>query len=65
MTHEEYYAAVRRLGLRPSVVPNVYVTSSMDVHSVPDAAHRTPEQRTEIIEKLKEVMGISPKEDER
>ena len=63
MTIEEYYAAVRRLGLRPSNVPHVYVTSSMDVYSVPDAAKFTSEQRAEIIERLKARLGIAPKED--
>jgi hypothetical protein len=65
MTYEEYYAAVRRLGLRPSSVPHVYFTSTMDVHPVPDATNRTPEQRAEIIAKLKERLGIAPTEDER
>jgi hypothetical protein len=65
MTNEEYYAAVRRLGLHPSRVPHVYFTSSMDVHSVPNAASRTPEERSEIIEKLKERLGIVPTEDDR
>jgi hypothetical protein len=58
MTYEEYYAAVRRLGLRPSNVPHVYFTSTMDVHAVPDATKLTPEQRVEVIEKLKERLGI-------
>ncbi len=65
MTYEEFYAAVRRLGLRPSAVPNVFLTATHDVHSVPDATDKTPAQRAEIIEKLKEVMGITPTEDDR
>jgi antitoxin component of RelBE/YafQ-DinJ toxin-antitoxin module len=63
MTEEEYYAAVRRLGLKPSAVPNIYFTSTMDVHSVPSSAGRTPAQRAETIEKLKELLGITPAED--
>lgn len=62
MTVDEYYAAVRRLGLRPSRVPHIYFTSSMDeVHPVPDPTNRTQEQREEIIEKLKALLGISDK----
>jgi hypothetical protein len=60
MTIDEYYAAVRRLGLHPSMVPHIYFTSSMDVHSVPDPTDRTQEEREEIIEKLKERLGITP-----
>jgi hypothetical protein len=70
MTLEQYYAAVRRLGfhpskVHPSKVPHVYFTSSMDVYPVPDATNRTPEQRAEIIEKLKERLGIVPTESDR
>jgi hypothetical protein len=65
MTVDEYYAAVRRLGLRPSSVPHTYFTSMMEVHSVPDATNRTPEQRVEIIEKLKGLLGITPTHGER
>jgi hypothetical protein len=65
MTSDEYYAAVRRLGLRPSPVPNIYLDATHDVHSVPDATNRTPEQRAEIIEKLKGLLGITPTEDGR
>jgi hypothetical protein len=65
MTSEEYYATVRRLGLRPSTVPHVYLTATNDVQTVPDATDRTSEQRSEIIEKLKERLGITPTEDGR
>ena len=60
MTVEEYYAAVKRLGLRQSNVPGVYLTSTLDAYSVPDPTRQTPEQRTETIEKLKERLGIAP-----
>jgi hypothetical protein len=60
MTIEEYFAAVRRLGLRPSAVPGVYFTSTMDVHSIPDPTNMTPQQRAETIEKKKAALGIAP-----
>lgn len=60
MTKEDYYATVSRLGLRPSKVPHVYLTSTGDVYSVPDGAKQTPEQRLETIEKLKGLFGIAP-----
>jgi len=63
MDGEQYYAAVKRLGLRPAAIPNVYVSGTGDVHSVPDPAEYADVQRAEIIEKLKERMGISPTED--
>jgi hypothetical protein len=59
MTIEEYWAAVRRLGLRPHT-GNVFVTSTGDFHRVPDPTNMTPEQRVEAIEMLKRVMGIAP-----
>jgi hypothetical protein len=65
MTLEQYYTAVRRLGPHPSKVPHVYFNSLMDVYPVPDATNRTPEQRAEIIEKLKERLGIVPTEYDR
>jgi hypothetical protein len=61
MTVDEYYAAVRRLGLRPSAVPNIFLTSATEVFSVPDPTHRTQEEREEIIEKLKGLLGINPR----
>ena len=59
-TVEEYFAAIKRLGLRPSCTPGVYFTSTLDVHSVPDPTNMTPEQRAETIEKKKAALGIAP-----
>jgi hypothetical protein len=60
MTVDEYYASVRRLGLRLSKVPHIYTTHSLDVYSVPDASKLTSEQRVEALAKLKELLGIAP-----
>lgn len=57
MTEEQYYYAVRRLGLLPSDVPDVFRTTDGDCYNVPDAARYTPEQRQEIIDKLRMRMG--------
>jgi hypothetical protein len=59
MTCEQYYAAVRRLGLNPSTSPTVYVSKFGDCYNVPLAERYTPEQRAEIIDQLKELLGIS------
>jgi hypothetical protein len=59
MTIEEYWAAVRRLGLRPHT-GNVFVTSTGDFHRVPNPISMTDEQRAETIEMLKSIMGIAP-----
>jgi hypothetical protein len=64
MTIDEYYGAVRRLGLMPSRVPHVYVSSTGEVQNVPDPANRLPEQRREIIEKLKLMFGIYSSEND-
>jgi len=58
MLLEEYYAAVRRLGLKPTRVPHVYETAYGDVVSVPDGEKQTPAQRRETIEFIKEILGI-------
>jgi hypothetical protein len=52
MTIDEYWAAVRRLGLRLHT-GNIYVTSTGDFHFVQDPTNRTPEERADMIEKLK------------
>ena len=58
MTVDEYRAIVRRLGLSPTNVPGVFRSASADVHNVPDPTRYTPEQRVEMIERLKAAMGI-------
>jgi len=60
LTNDEYYAEVKRLGLRPSAVPGIYVTSTGDVFPVPSGAKQTPEQRKETLDKLKGLFGIVP-----
>ncbi len=62
MTVEEYYAVVRRLGLRPTKVRTVYVTASGEAYRVPDATAYSPEQRAEIVATIKALMGIEPEE---
>lgn len=63
MDGEQYYAAVRRIGLHPTGIPEVYISGTGDVHSVPNPAEYSSAQREEIIEKLKERMGITPRDD--
>ena len=59
MTIEQYYAAVRRLGLVQSKVPTVYIhLPTGETHNVPDPREYDEEQRVEIIEKLKERLGF-------
>jgi len=60
MTIDEYWAAVKRLGLRPSNVRGVFFTRTNDTQGVPDPTNMTPEQRVETIERLKALMGIAP-----
>ncbi len=58
MTQEEYYRAARRLGLKPTDVPNVWANSTGEFYNVPDPSAMTPEQRIETIEMLKKNLGI-------
>ena len=62
MTVEEYYAAVRRLGLMRTNVATVYRSASGDLHNIPDPARYTPEQRAEIIERLRATLDITQSE---
>lgn len=65
MDGEQYYTAVKRLGLHPTGTPHVYINASGEVQSVPNPAEYSSAQREEIVEKLKERMGITPTEDGR
>ena len=60
MTVDEYWAAVRRVGLRATGIPDVFITARGDVYSVRDPTNLKPEERAEVIEKLKILMGIAP-----
>jgi len=59
VTVEKYFAEVRRLGLRPSEVPNVYLTALNEVQHVPNPEKQTPDQRAETIRLLKTLLGVS------
>lgn len=60
MTCEEYYAIVRRYGLRPSAnVNHVYLTVAGDPVCVPDCHKQTAAQRRETIEEIKAILGIT------
>ena len=65
MDGEQYYAAVKRLGLKPTGTPGVYINGAGEVQNIPNPDEYTSAQRAEIIDKLKERMGISPTEDGR
>lgn len=65
MDGQQYYAAVKRLGLNPTNIPHVYVNVYEEVFNVPDPANYTPDQRVEIIEKLKERLGVKPIDEDR
>jgi hypothetical protein len=59
MTEDEYYAAVKRLGLHGTKIPTVYMTADGNPQGVPLASNRTPEQRQETIDFLKVMLGVS------
>jgi hypothetical protein len=59
MSIEEYYAAVRRLGLQATAIQTVFRTNAGDVYNVPDPREYTAEQRTEIIQQLRTRMGVN------
>jgi hypothetical protein len=61
VTPEQYYAAIKKLGLTPSKVPTVFLDSEGMTYSVPSPEGRTPEQIAEILAKIKERLGIFPR----
>ncbi len=60
MTVDQYLAAVRALGLRPSPVPTIYVGSDGEHWNVLNPFNLTPDQRAEVIALLKFKMGVGP-----
>jgi len=64
MTPDSYYAEVKKLGLTPSKnVLTVFLDSEGMTYNVPSPHDKTPEQREEIIAKLKGLLGVTPKGD--
>ena len=63
MTEEEYYAAVKRFGLRPKTL-ETYITISGEAQSVPFASDQSPAQRQETIEWIKQCLGIGTRRED-
>jgi hypothetical protein len=60
MTIDEYYAAVRRLGLHKTNVSTVYFHPATNEHyHVDDPTPMTPAQRARTIERLKGSLGVT------
>lgn len=59
MTVDEYWAAVRRLGLH-RISGNTFRTAAGDVYWIRDPTSLNPDQRSEFIDRLKVLMGIAP-----
>lgn len=63
LTEGQYYSIIKnKLRLQPTEVSTVYRTYDGDTQNVPDPKRYTPEQRAEIIEKMKARMGITWKD---
>jgi hypothetical protein len=58
MTAEEYWAAVRQLGLRPSNVRTVYLDANGTPYHVQDPDPLPPQVRLALIQKLRALMGV-------
>ena len=59
MTVDDYWAAVKALGLTPTIVPTVYVDAEKMTHNVPEPAPLPDAVRLGIIRRLRESMGIA------
>jgi len=63
MTPDAYFVEIKKLGLTPSKnVQTVYLDSDGMTYNVPSPHDKTPEQREEMIVKLKERLGITIRE---
>jgi hypothetical protein len=60
MTVDEYWAAVRQLGLRPSNVSTVYLDASGTPYNVQDPGPMPPVVRLAFIQKLRASIGQAP-----
>jgi hypothetical protein len=59
MTEDGYWGQIRRLSLKPSDVPGVYLTPTNNPVNVRDPARFTPEQRADLIHELKIILGVN------
>ncbi len=57
MSEDEYYAAIRAIGLMPTRFPETWVTVNNEPYSVPLAASLTPGARVETITRLKAMLS--------
>lgn len=61
MTPEQYYAAVKSLGLTPSKnVPTIFLDADQMTYDVRNPHDLSPEQRAEFIAMLKWKLGVGP-----
>jgi hypothetical protein len=58
MTVDEFRAAVRQLGLRPSNVGTVYLDARGTPYHVQDPGPLPPQVRLALIQKLRALMGV-------
>ena len=56
MTVEEYYAAVRALGLTPSNRPEIFINREGGTQGVPDPQDFTAEQRLDVFERIRQAV---------
>jgi hypothetical protein len=59
MTIEEYIAAIKALGLRPSNIPGVWLDRDQVPHSVHIDPKYTPEERRKLYEYLKDSLFLN------
>jgi hypothetical protein len=58
MTAEDYWAAIRHLGLRPSNVGTVYLDANGTPDHVQNPDPLPPQVRLALIQKLRALMGV-------
>lgn len=56
MTIDEYYAAIKLLGLTPTKFSEIFITRDGRPQGVPNAADYSPEQRRVLFEQVREAV---------
>lgn len=60
MTVDEYFEAVRQMGLMKTAISTVFITRDREVFNVPNPHDYKPEGRREIIDALRRKLGRAP-----
>ena len=62
MTEQEYWGAVKALGLTQTKVATVFLDADGMTHNVPDPVKLPPDVRAGVIRRLRESLGVAERQ---